>query len=83
MTDQHTTGFYAKYFVARNDGRDQPGGDRAGAQYLVLDLTYDEHARMAAWEYASGVESEYPQLAEDLRTLLTKLQDDQDARGQA
>ena len=38
MTDQHTTGFYAKYFVARNDGRDQPGGDRAGAQYLSWTL---------------------------------------------
>ncbi|AXE37156.1 hypothetical protein [Chromobacterium phragmitis] len=64
--DQSTTGLYPKFHVSRADGRDQPGGDRAGADYLVMDLTYDEHAVPAALSYADSCRERYPQLASDI-----------------
>lgn len=64
--DQHTTGLYPKFHVSRADGRDQPGGDRAGADYLVMDLAYDEHAIPAALAYADSCRERYPQLADDI-----------------
>lgn len=64
--DQRTTGLYGKFHVSRNDGRDQPGGDRHGADYFVLDLTHDKHTPAALEAYALSVASEYPQLAADL-----------------
>ncbi|WP_440216275.1 hypothetical protein [Chromobacterium piscinae] len=64
--DQHTTGLYPKFHVRRNDGRDLPGGDRTGADYLVMDLTYDKHAIPAVLTYADNCRMHYPQLADDI-----------------
>lgn len=60
-------GIYRKFNVSRTDGRDQPGGDRAGAEYFVLDLTYDPFAIAALRLYAAAVRSEYPDLSNDLQ----------------
>lgn len=42
-----------KFSVKREDNRDAPGGDRAGAEYIVLDLTFCPAAREAARHYAA------------------------------
>ncbi len=66
MINQKTTGLYPKFHVHRNDGRDHPGGDRADADYFVLDLTHDKHALIALQAYAHSCAEEYPELAKDL-----------------
>ncbi|OWY39365.1 hypothetical protein CEK28_08585 [Xenophilus sp. AP218F] len=63
---QRTTGLYPKFTVRRNDGRDQPGGDRAGADYFVLDRTFDPYAIPALLAYADACADEYPQLSADI-----------------
>lgn len=70
VADQHAVGLYAKFTVYRNDGRDVPGGDRAGAQYIVLDVTYDAASRVAAIAYAKAIAAGYPQAAFDIRALV-------------
>ena len=63
---QHEIGLYPKFKVSRIDGRDQLGGDRVGADYLVLDLTFDAHASTAALAYADICREGYPKLADDI-----------------
>lgn len=63
-------GFYNKYIVNRTDLRDLPGRDRANPKYIVLDITYDLHARVAALAYADEVENDYPELADDIRKIV-------------
>lgn len=60
-------GLFRKFDVRRTDGRDAPGGDRAGAEYFVLDVTHDPHALRALAAYADAVEFTHPDLARDLR----------------
>jgi hypothetical protein len=67
---------YGKYVVQRTDGRDAPGGDRAGAQYFVLDLTHDPLARQVVLAYAAACEEESPLLARDLRNQVCKFQEE-------
>lgn len=62
---------YGKFRVARVDGRDQPGGDKADARYFVLDYANDPHAAAALAAYADACEQDQPGLAADLRNLLT------------
>lgn len=66
-------GLYRKFDVRRVDGRDAPGGDREGAEYIVLDLTYDEHARTAALAYASAIQPDYPNVAADIHDKVKAL----------
>jgi len=66
-------GLYHKFEVRRVDGRDQPGGDRAGAEYIVLDLTHCPFSRTAALAYANKMAPEYPQAAADIRTKVARL----------
>lgn len=61
-----TDGLRAKFHVERVDGRDKPGGDKAGARYFVLDYIHDENARAALALYADLCETELPELAADL-----------------
>lgn len=61
------TGYYEKFEVRRKDGRDQPGGDREGAEYFTLDLTHDPYARAALEAYAAAAGEELPELVADLR----------------
>jgi len=63
----NTDGLYSKFRVARDDGRDRPGGDKADARYFVLDYVHDENARAALMLYADLCEDELPALAADLR----------------
>lgn len=64
--EQKKIGAYRKFEVRRTDGRDQPGGDRAGAKYFVLDATYDKHAKTALAAYVASCRAEYPLLANDM-----------------
>lgn len=70
---QRERGLYGKFQVARRDRRDEPGGDREGAEYFVLDLTYDRPSRVALLAYADAVAAEYPILAADLRAQVARL----------
>lgn len=60
-------GFYAKFHVARVDGRDAPGGDRENAVYFTLDLVHDPFAAPALRAYVEASEATLPHLAADLR----------------
>jgi hypothetical protein len=57
---------YGKFYVTRVDGRDRPGGDKANAQYYVLDYANDPFAREALMYYAFKCADEFPQLANDI-----------------
>jgi len=46
------------------------GVDHTGCRYFVLDITHDPHALPAALAYANSCESEYPFLAEDIRSMV-------------
>lgn len=63
-------GLYGKFRVERVDERDQPGGDKAGAAYFVLDYVHDPYARVALGAYAQACAEGYPALAADLRAAL-------------
>ena len=66
-------GLYQKFIVQRVDGRDQPGGDREGAEYFTLDLTHDPFARLALMAYADACENELPLLADEIRAKYPRL----------
>lgn len=68
-------GMYLKYHVQRVDGADQPGEKYEGAQYLVLDLTNDPFARLAALAYADACSVMYPKLADDIKAQLMQIID--------
>lgn len=60
-------GLVIKYNVTRlNDVE----GKHISCEYFVLDITHDPRARKAARFYASLVEQEEPQLAQDLYDLI-------------
>lgn len=64
--NQQQAGVYRKFNVSRTDGRDQPGGDRHGAEYFVLDVTHDRFAKPALAAYAAACRDAYPALADDM-----------------
>lgn len=64
--NQQRAGVYRKFNVSRTDGRDQPGGDRHGAEYFVLDVTHDKFAKAALAAYAAACRGDYPSLADDM-----------------
>jgi len=64
-------GLQSRYRVQRVDGRDRPGGDKAGARYFVLDYVHDPYARAALNAYADACEMGLPKLAADLRVELS------------
>jgi len=68
-------GLYGKFNVHRNDGRDAPGGDKAGAHYYVLDLTHDPFALPALAVYAYMCRNAFPPLAADLWAYLAVWQE--------
>lgn len=61
-------GVYKKYDVKR---RNDPDGKHDECSYFVLDLHHDVHARNALAAYADSCEDDYPDLASDLRRMLT------------
>lgn len=62
-----TRGLYNKFDVRRTDGSSAPGEKHHNCEYFVLDLDHDKHAVAAINAYADSCESEYPELAADLR----------------
>ncbi len=72
-TPPKTEWLYKKFVVERADGRDKPGGDRAGARYIVLDVVHDEPAKRAALAYADALQATHPGLAGDIRDLVFRL----------
>ncbi|MDV8005024.1 hypothetical protein [Rhodococcus sp. IEGM 1318] len=63
-------GLTDKYIVRRVDGSDAEGGRNFGRRYFVLSYDSDPHARAALAAYAASCETDYPELAADLRARL-------------
>lgn len=51
------------------------GIDHTDCRYFVLDISHDPHARNAALAYADSCQSEYPNLAYDLRSIVAGARD--------
>lgn len=68
--NQKELGIYQKFTVTRTDGKDTPGEKHHGDEYFVLNLTTDKHAIPAISAYAESCKTEYPVLADDLRTKI-------------
>jgi len=60
-------GFYNKYKVTKADGDTDPNAD-----FFVLRLDTDPHARVAAYHYALSIKEENPNLAFDLQRKIIK-----------
>ncbi len=65
-------GIYQKFWVRRIDGSSNPRSKHATCEYFVLDWDHDKFAPIAARAYADACETEYPDLARDLRARATK-----------
>ncbi len=70
-----TKGFYDKYDVVKKDGNTDPDAD-----YFVLRLDNDQHARIAAYHYALSVKDDNPNLAFDLQRKIIKYERNGDKR---
>lgn len=70
MTKQ---GLHKKYNVTKVDGPTDPD-----AQYFVLRLDTDPHARVAAQAYVVSVDIDNPQLAKDIMVWLDELEERDD-----
>lgn len=46
---------FEKYTVYRNDGKDEPGGEKQDARYFVLDYVHDPFARKALAAYVDAI----------------------------
>lgn len=68
MSDK-TTGLYNQYFVEKMD---DPTNKHRKCQYYVLDINHDKFAGAALRAYANACESEYPNLALDIRNLICR-----------
>jgi len=64
-----TRGLFAKFKVERLT-QSSRGINHDACRYFVLDITHDPHALPAALAYANSCESEYPFLAEDIRSMV-------------
>jgi hypothetical protein len=64
-------GIHRKYEVKRTDGSSAPGGKHADCAYFVLDLEHDEFAVAALKAYAKACKATYPDLAADLRRIIS------------
>ena len=60
-------GFFDKYHVIKINGDTDPD-----AEYFVLRLDKDPHARIAAYHYALSIREENPNLAFDLQIKIQK-----------
>ena len=60
-------GFYDKYVVEKKDGSTSKDAD-----YFVLRLDNDKHARAAALAYAQSIRNENPNLALDIYAKVVK-----------
>ena len=69
-TGTNSDGLTDKYIVRRVDGSDAEGGRNFGRRYFVLSYDSDPHARVALAAYAASCETDYPELAADLRARL-------------
>jgi hypothetical protein len=62
-------GIYDKYFVMRGDLQDMRGGRHFGCKHFVIDIIHDPFAKETLLRYAELCESEYPNLARDIRAM--------------
>lgn len=61
-------GLYPKYIVEKVNGKPSD----PNANYFVLRLDTDPHARHAIRAYANSIRSQNPELAEDLDNLIAE-----------
>ena len=73
--DNQGVGLYEKFRVERVDGRSGSGEKHDGCVYFVLDITHDLFAAPALVAYADACESEYPDLARDLRLMPNRVKE--------
>ena len=66
-------GVYQKFIVQRVDGRDAPGSKHEACALFVLDLDHDPFAIPALTAYANACETQFPEMAADLRNKIQKL----------
>jgi len=64
-------GVYRKYKVTRTDGSHRKGGKHEECSYFVLDLEHDEFAVPALTAYEKACRKTFPDLAADLRRILS------------
>jgi hypothetical protein len=69
--DKRAEGLMRKFKVERLTPSSR-GINHDACQYFVLDINHDRHARAAASAYAQSCESEYPNLARDLRVMVKR-----------
>ena len=67
MSDE-SRGVYRKYEVRRVS---DPTGKHANCTYFVLDLAHDAFALPALKAYANACAKEFPELAKDIRRIIT------------
>jgi hypothetical protein len=68
-------GLYRKFTVTRTDGSSGHWGKHERCDYFVLDWVHDKFAPVAALAYADACQSEYPELAADLRKRASSCRD--------
>lgn len=66
MSDKNR-GLYIKYEVQRLD---DAAGKHNDCDFYVLDLVHDKFSKEALTAYANACESEYPELAKDIRNRI-------------
>ena len=71
--EKRVIGIYRKFEVSRTDGSSESGRKHENCQYFVLDLTHDKFSKTAITAYADACESEYPELARDLRETVGRM----------
>jgi len=71
MSDKSDKGIMRKFKVERLTPSSR-GINHDHCHYFVLDIDHDPHARTAASAYAESCETEYPNLAADLRGMVKR-----------
>jgi len=67
-------GLYQKYWVSRTDGSSKPGKKHFGCRHFVLDVDHDPYAAPALRAYAQACKGVYPELAQELSAIASKLE---------
>ena len=78
--DDRNRGIYRKYFVSRVDGSSGIGEKHEHCFHFVIDVDHDPFASSALTAYAEACAEEYPSLADDLKKIVVKIDNINNAR---
>lgn len=76
--DDRNLGLYNKFVVSRTDREDGEGRRHYNCEYFVLDVDHDPHAKAAIKAYAESCRKDFPLLAQDLDSMLTRCRFERD-----